>query len=112
MNAKFNKTNDAKWFQVAEIYGLKKEYILHLYVSGATPHSVKAIRNITEICDKYLSKRFKLEIIDIYQKPLEAKKAQIIAVPTLIKSQPEPIRRLCGDMSKTAKVLNGLGIES
>lgn len=89
----------------------QSQYILQLYVSGATPHSIKAIKNITELCTKYLSGRFTLDIIDIYQKPSEAKKAQIIAVPTLIKYQPLPVRRLCGDMSMTEKVLSGLGIE-
>lgn len=89
----------------------KSDYVLRLYVSGATPHSVAAIKNITNICRNKLQGHYKLEIIDIYQKPVEAKNAQIIAVPTLVKRQPEPQRRLCGDMSETDKVLLGLGIE-
>lgn len=85
-------------------------YLLRLYVSGATPHSVAAIKNITTICDTYIKDNYQLDIIDIYQNPEEAKIAQIVALPTLIKYQPIPTQRFIGDMSNTAVILKGLGL--
>jgi circadian clock protein KaiB len=111
LSSKLRQPKETKSVKASKAHGADNKYILQLYVSGATPHSVKAIKNITELCDKYLGDNFELDIIDIYQRPLEARKAQIIAVPTLIKYQPAPVRRLCGDMSMTPKVLAGLGIE-
>jgi circadian clock protein KaiB len=88
-----------------------KKYRLALYISGTTPHSVAAVKNLTHICSKYLKNDCELDIIDIYQKPSEAKSAQIIAVPTLIKTRPMPERRLIGDMSDTQNVLRGLDFD-
>ena len=87
------------------------EYHLHLFVTGATPNSLRAIVNIKEICEKYLPGRYLLEIIDVYQHPLIAQAEQIVALPLLIKKHPLPQRRLVGDMSQTAKVLHGLGLQ-
>lgn len=85
-------------------------YQLSLFITGASPNSVRAINNIKAICEEYLAGDYELEIIDVYQIPEIAQKEQIIAVPTLIKKAPAPERRLVGDMSDTAKVLRGLGI--
>jgi circadian clock protein KaiB len=87
---------------------IKPAYILKLYITGATPNSVRAINNIKVICEKYLKNDYELEIIDIYQQPLIAKKEQIIALPLLIKFSPLPLKRLIGNMSDTQKVLKGL----
>lgn len=87
------------------------QYTLRLYVTGATRHSMLAVRNVKQICDTYLHNSYKLEIIDIYQQPQLAEKEQIIAAPTLIKVEPQPSCRLIGDMSNTQKVLSGLGLE-
>lgn len=89
-----------------------KEYKLQLFVSGASPNSVKAIANFKTICEEYISGRYDLEIIDIYQQPLMAKQEQLIALPLLIKLYPLPVRRLIGDMSDKQKVLKGLGLEN
>ena len=86
------------------------EYQLTLFITGGSPNSVRAINNIKSICDQYLSDRYELEVVDVYQNPELAKQEQIIALPTLIKRQPGPLRRLVGDMSDTAKVLRGLDI--
>lgn len=85
-------------------------YTLRLYITGATHHSMLAVRNIKAICDNYLKGRYNLEIIDVYQQPLLAEKEQIIAAPTLIKVEPKPVCRLIGDMSDTQKVLSGLDL--
>jgi circadian clock protein KaiB len=89
-----------------------ERYILRLYVSGATPHSMLAIMNVKKICEKYLHGRYGLEVIDIYQELDLAKRDQVLAVPTLIKQSPLPLRRLIGDMSNTDRVLDGLGVRT
>lgn len=91
---------------------LKKEkYVLRLYVTGATPKSRRAISNIKEICEEHLKGRYELQVIDLYQYPKLAKGEQIIALPTLIKKLPLPIRTLVGELSDTEKVLFGLDIK-
>ncbi|MCW9089218.1 MAG: circadian clock protein KaiB [Gammaproteobacteria bacterium] len=87
-------------------------YILRLYVAGQTPKSVRAITNLKRICEEYLSERYELEVIDLHQQPQLAEGDQIIAVPTLIKVSPEPLRRMIGDLSDTAKVLVGLDLNN
>ncbi len=87
-------------------------YILRLYVTGASPNSVKAITNIKEICDAHLKDDYTLEVIDVHQQPALASKEQIIALPLLIKKQPLPERRLIGDLSNTEQVLKSLGLSS
>jgi circadian clock protein KaiB len=85
-------------------------YVFRLYVSGNTPRSTRAIRNIRKICEEHLSGRYDLEVIDIYQQPGLAVDHQIIAAPTLIKSLPLPLRRFIGDISETERVLIGIGL--
>ena len=88
------------------------EYILRLFITGATPNSVRAITNIRQILEDHLQGRYSLEIIDVYQQESVAEKEQLIALPLLIKKKPLPERRLIGDLSNTEKVLKGLGILS
>ena len=88
----------------------KEKYVLKLYVTGMTPRSMKAVTNIKEICERHLSGRYELEIVDIFQQPVLAKGEQIIAAPTLIKNLPLPLRRFIGDMSDTEKILVGLDL--
>jgi circadian clock protein KaiB len=83
-------------------------YVLRLYVTGILPNSARAIENINAICERYLSGRYELEIIDIYQQPSLAVSEGIVAVPVLIKKYPLPEERLIGDLSNTEKVLKGL----
>ena len=83
---------------------------LRLFVTGASPNSARAIANLKGICEKYLTKKYKLEIIDVYQQPLKAQNEQVIALPMLVKISPLPLKRMIGDMSDTSKVLKGLGL--
>lgn len=85
-------------------------YVLTLYVTGATPRSLRAIANLQAICEEYLKGRYQLEVVDIYRQPELLRRDQIVAVPTLIKKLPEPLRLLVGDLSKTEQVLQGLGL--
>jgi circadian clock protein KaiB len=86
------------------------EFILKLFISGASPNSIKAINNLKAICETHMKSRYTLEIIDVYQDGALAQKEQIIALPMLIRKFPLPERKLIGDMSNTQKVLNGLGV--
>ena len=85
-------------------------FVLRLYVTGATPRSVRAIGNIKQICEEHLEGRYVLEVIDLYQQPQLARGEQIIAAPTLIKELPLPLRRIIGDLSSTERVLVGLDL--
>ena len=87
------------------------EFVLRLYVSGSTLKSAQAIENIRVVCEQHLKGRYNLEIIDIYQQANLARDEQIVAVPTLIKRLPLPLRRLIGDMSDLNKVLFGLDLK-
>jgi len=92
-----------------EVYG-DEIYRLRLFVTGASPNSTRAIANLRNICEEHLTKKYELEIIDIYQQPLRAQDEQIIALPLLIKKAPGTERRLIGDMSNKERVLRGLGL--
>ena len=95
-------------FELAARTPAVERYLLRLYVTGMTPRSARAVKNLRAICDEYLLGRYDLEVIDIYQQPMLAKGEQIIAAPTLIKRLPLPVRRIIGDMSNRASVLVGL----
>ena len=85
-------------------------YVLRLYITGMTPRSARAVKNLQVICDEYLADRYDLEVVDIYQQPVLVKGEQIIAAPTLIKKLPLPMRRIIGDMSNRDRVLLGLDL--
>ena len=83
-------------------------YHLRLYVAGQSPKSVRAVENLRQVCEEYLADRYTIELVDLTENPERARSDEIIAVPTLIRKLPEPIRRIIGDLSDTEKVLIGL----
>lgn len=83
----------------------KLQYTLKLYVSGVNRRSQRAIENLNSICEEFLQGRCDLEVVDLYQFPDSARKAGILAVPTLVKEMPAPARRLIGDLSQKDRVL-------
>lgn len=87
-----------------------ERFELTLYVAGATARSLRAIANLKAICEEYLRNRYRLEVVDVYRRPALARQDQIVAVPTLIKQLPLPVRLLVGDLSRTEQVLQGLGL--
>ncbi len=87
-----------------------EHYVLRLYVTGSTARSTAAIANIRTLCERFLSGRYDLEIIDVYQQPVLAQGDQIIAAPTLIKKLPFPLRKVVGDLSNLDRVLMGLDL--
>jgi len=88
----------------------QQEYYLRLYIAGTTPRSTQAIKNLKLICETYLKGRYELEVIDVYQSTQEMQPDNIVALPTLIKRLPLPLRRVIGDLSDSEKVLLGLDI--
>jgi circadian clock protein KaiB len=85
-------------------------YLLRLYITGPTVQSNRAIVNTRRICEEHLKDRYDLEVVDICQHPEMARSDQIIAAPTLVRQAPLPVRRFVGDMSRTDRLLAGLGL--
>ena len=83
---------------------------LRLYIAGKTKRSVTALKNLKQYCDEYLKGKYTIEVIDLLAQPQLAEGDQILAVPTLVKKVPEPIRKIIGDLSDKEKVLVGLDI--
>lgn len=88
----------------------RAKYTFRLYVTGSSSRSLRAIHNLKKLCDEYLPDAYDLKVIDIYKNPDAAREEQIIAVPTLVKQLPRPLRRFVGDLSNTEKLLVGLEI--
>ena len=89
-----------------------KAYQLRLYVAGQTPKSVLAFRNLKQICEEHLHERYEIEIVDLLENPQLASGDQILAVPTLVRRLPEPIKKIIGDLSNTERVLVGLDLRT
>jgi circadian clock protein KaiB len=87
------------------------QYVLRLYVTGMTPRSSRAIANAKAICDEHLTGRYDLRIIDVYQQPVQIQGDQIVAVPTLVKQLPLPMRRIVGDLADTDRALVALDLK-
>ena len=85
-------------------------YILRLYVAGQTSKSLAAFANLKKICEEHLGSRYKIEVIDLLVNPQLAKGDQILAVPTLVRKLPPPIKKIIGDLSNTERVLVGLDL--
>lgn len=86
-------------------------YNLRLYVAGQTPKSIAAIANLKKICEVHLTGRYEIEVVDLAKNPALAQRHQIIAIPTLIRQLPEPLKRIIGDLSNLERVLVGLDIQ-
>jgi circadian clock protein KaiB len=90
----------------------EEQFVFRLYVTGASPNSLRAIENTRNICDEFLPENYDLEIIDVYQQPALARRENIIALPLLVKKFPLPEKRFIGDMSDSDKVLQKIGLKS
>ncbi len=86
-------------------------HLLRLYIAGQTPKSLAAISNLHSICEEHLAGRFTIEVIDLMENPQLAKGDEIIAIPTLVRKLPAPIRKIIGDLSDTEKTLVGLELK-
>ena len=83
---------------------------LRLYVAGQTPRALRAFANLRKICDEHLAGRYRIEIIDLIENPQLGRGDQILAVPTLVRRLPEPVKKIIGDLSNTERVLVGLDL--
>ena len=90
----------------------KDKWLLRLYVAGQTPKCIAAFGNLKKICAEYLDNRYQIEIIDLLDNPQLARGDQIMAIPTLVRNLPEPVRKIIGDLSNTEKVIVGLDLRS
>ena len=88
------------------------KYNLRLYVAGATPKSMAAMDNLKNICETHLRGRYRIEVIDLIKNPKLARDHQILALPTLVRQLPTPIRKIIGDLSDTQRVLEGLDVKA
>src|SRR6478752_1612040 len=88
----------------------ERTYELRLYVAGQTPKSILALANLRKICEEHLQGRYEIEVIDLMENPQLAQGDQILALPTLVRRLPEPIKKIIGDLSNTERVLVGLDL--
>ena len=88
----------------------RKTWELRLYVAGQTPKSIAAFNNLKKICEEHLAGQYEIEVIDLLKQPQLASGDQILAIPTLVRKLPEPIRKIIGDLSNTERVLVGLNL--
>lgn len=91
---------------------VKKQWELRLYVAGMTARAVAAFANLQKICDEHLPGQYSIEVIDLLKNPKLAGGDQIVAIPTLVRKLPEPVRKIIGDLSNTQRVLVGLDLRS
>jgi circadian clock protein KaiB len=86
-------------------------YILRLYIAGHTPNSIAAIANLKQLCEDKLRGKYRIEVVDLLKKPQLAKGDQIIAIPTLVRRLPPPVKKIIGNLSKTESVIVGLDLQ-
>src|SRR5687767_6830166 len=84
--------------------------VLRLYVAGQTPRSVAAFANLKKICKEHLAGRYKIQVVDLLENPKLSRGDQILAIPTLVRKLPSPVRKIIGDLSNTERVLIGLDL--
>jgi circadian clock protein KaiB len=89
-----------------------KLWQLRLYVAGQTPKSLAAFSNLKKICESHLNGRYRIEVIDLVEQPQLSKGDQILAIPTLVRKLPQPVRKIIGDLSDTNRVLVGLDLRA
>lgn len=105
-----SKDNEATACEETEC-ALEKTWILRLYVAGQTPKSITAFANLKKICEEHMAGDYRIEVVDLIENPQLAEGHQIIAVPTLVRQLPEPIKKIIGDLSNTERVLVGLDLK-
>jgi circadian clock protein KaiB len=105
-----NEKKDASGATAGE--GEAEKFQLRLYVAGQTPKSLRAFANLKRLCEEHLQERYSIEVIDLVENPHLAKGDQILAIPTLVRKLPQPLRKIIGDLSNTERVLVGLDLRS
>jgi circadian clock protein KaiB len=88
-----------------------REYELRLYVAGQSPRAIAALGNLKKICEEHLKGRYRVEVVDLLEQPQLARGDQILAIPTLVRKLPSPIKKIVGDLSNSERVLVGLDLK-
>jgi circadian clock protein KaiB len=96
--------------QIGDESAVREKWTLRLYIAGATPRSLEALRNLKRICETRLDKHYKIEVVDLVKDPQLAAGDQIVAIPTLVRRLPPPLKKIIGDLSNTERVLVGLDL--
>jgi circadian clock protein KaiB len=91
--------------------GTEEVWYLRLYVAGQSPKSLRAFANLKTLCEEHLAGHYELEVIDLVEQPALARSDDILAIPTLVRRLPVPLRKIIGDLSNTERVLVGLRVE-
>jgi circadian clock protein KaiB len=107
--AKGSKSTE-KAYGTPAVKSSKEFWELRLYVAGQTPKSLTAFANLKKICQEHLEGKYRIEVIDLLKNPQLARGDQILAIPTLVRKLPEPIKKIIGDLSNTERVLVGLDL--
>ena len=94
-----------------KVKNTEERWRLRLYVAGQTPKSIAAYSNLKKICAEHLEGKFEIEVIDLLVNPQLARGDRILAVPTLVRKLPEPVKKIIGDLSNTERVLVGLDVK-
>lgn len=97
-------------FEAAEAASERVTYVLRLYVAGTRSASLRAVANIKRICERHLQGRYRLDVVDLYEQPSRAREDDVVAAPTLVRTEPGPTHRIVGDLSDERRVLASLGI--
>ena len=105
-------TNDQDWTDISAEPSKEQVWRLRLYVAGQTPKCVQAFANLKRICEEHLAGQYRIEVIDLIKSPQLAEGDQILAIPTLVRKLPEPVKRIIGDLSNTERVLVGLDLRA
>jgi circadian clock protein KaiB len=95
----------------ASAAGSADHWNLRLYVAGQTPKCIAAVRNLNDFCEEHLAGKYRIEIVDLLDDPKRARDDQILAIPTLVRKLPEPLRKIIGDLSNTERVLVGFDLK-
>ncbi len=90
--------------------GARRTWRLRLYVAGQTPKSIIALANLKRLCEGHLAGRYRIEVVDLLKRPHLARRDEIVAIPTLVRQLPPPIRKIIGDLSNVERVLIGLDV--
>jgi len=90
--------------------GARQAWWLRLYVAGQTPKSITALVNLRRLCERHLSGRYRIEVVDLLKRPQLARRDDIVVIPTLVRKLPAPIRKIIGDLSNEERVLLALGV--
>ncbi len=105
------KKAPAKPKAAAQVAGLEDQWCLRLYVAGQTPKSIAAIANLKAFCKEHLDERYEVEVIDLIKDPQRARVDQIVAIPTLVRRIPAPVKKIIGDLSQRERVLVGFDLQ-